>query len=297
MSFSNSILAGTKLVREAIESPNFVPGTSGWSIRRDGSAEFSDVDVRGTLESSNYVPGTSGWHLGNDGSAEMRDLTMQGTWRVENILSTPGYIEGGILGNIPYLKFNGLVGLGQVSAIAQMGDVGGLGRLRVGVEPQTSQASLVFVQNRGIAIQQSPGGRSVLFDNTDGYLKPGSWAPWVQNDWIPLNGANNWVSSGSNPAACKVFADGILRFRGAFVNNVGAAGLGSGVFDLPGIAYRPQSMLSQRFYGANTGDTQNGGNPILLEFRNGFDRVILGRATTSAVGVDISVVQYPIYII
>lgn len=48
-SFSNSILAGKKLTREAIESPAYVAGTQGWSIKQDGTVEFSQATIRGTI--------------------------------------------------------------------------------------------------------------------------------------------------------------------------------------------------------------------------------------------------------
>lgn len=51
MAFGNSILAGTKLVRESIQSPNYVADTAGWTVNRDGTAEFDDVLVRGRIES------------------------------------------------------------------------------------------------------------------------------------------------------------------------------------------------------------------------------------------------------
>jgi len=42
MSFNNPIVgSGNQLVRNAIQSRNFVTGLSGWIIRRDGSAEFN----------------------------------------------------------------------------------------------------------------------------------------------------------------------------------------------------------------------------------------------------------------
>lgn len=47
--FRNPIVAGLTLVRQAIRSRNYVPGVSGWSINRDGSAEFADALVRGGL--------------------------------------------------------------------------------------------------------------------------------------------------------------------------------------------------------------------------------------------------------
>jgi hypothetical protein len=56
--FSNPIVGGTTLIREAIRSPNYVAGVSGWSINRDGSVEFSSGTFRGDLHigtATNYV--------------------------------------------------------------------------------------------------------------------------------------------------------------------------------------------------------------------------------------------------
>lgn len=76
MPFRNGILAGTTLVRERINSPDYVAGSSGWTINKDGSAEFNDLSLRGSItitgdaQSSNYIPGVSGWILRSDGTAE-----------------------------------------------------------------------------------------------------------------------------------------------------------------------------------------------------------------------------------
>jgi hypothetical protein len=40
---------GGGLIRNWIQSPDFLAGVRGWRIARDGSAEFNDVTVRGTL--------------------------------------------------------------------------------------------------------------------------------------------------------------------------------------------------------------------------------------------------------
>lgn len=53
MPFQNNVVAGTTLVRDAIKSPNYVAGVSGWSINKVGSAEFNDITVRGSLVASN----------------------------------------------------------------------------------------------------------------------------------------------------------------------------------------------------------------------------------------------------
>ena len=56
MPFSNPIVGGQgTLIRNAIQSPDYVPGVSGWAIKKDGSAEFNDATVRGV-----FVTGAAG---------------------------------------------------------------------------------------------------------------------------------------------------------------------------------------------------------------------------------------------
>lgn len=47
MGFRNSILGGINLIRAAIRSPNYVSGSTGWTVNQDGSAEFNNVTIRG----------------------------------------------------------------------------------------------------------------------------------------------------------------------------------------------------------------------------------------------------------
>lgn len=47
--FAYSIVAGTVLVIDRIQSPNYVTGVSGWTINQDGSVEFNSATIRGTL--------------------------------------------------------------------------------------------------------------------------------------------------------------------------------------------------------------------------------------------------------
>lgn len=60
MPFNNPIVAGEELIRNSIRSENFVSAEdseegdgSGWSVNRDGTAEFSDILVRGNVEGDN----------------------------------------------------------------------------------------------------------------------------------------------------------------------------------------------------------------------------------------------------
>jgi len=49
-----------KLVIPAIMSPNFITSVSGWSINKDGSAEFNNLTIRGTFFGTNYIINNSG---------------------------------------------------------------------------------------------------------------------------------------------------------------------------------------------------------------------------------------------
>lgn len=60
MAFSNPIVAGLKLLIAAIQSPNFITGVSGWSINKDGSAEFNNLTIRGTFMGTNFEINSSG---------------------------------------------------------------------------------------------------------------------------------------------------------------------------------------------------------------------------------------------
>lgn len=57
MAFLSPITAGTKLIIEAIQSQNYVAGIDGWTINRDGTAEFLDLFMRGEL----IVDGPNGY--------------------------------------------------------------------------------------------------------------------------------------------------------------------------------------------------------------------------------------------
>lgn len=59
----NPVIGGTVLRRQAIESPNFVHGVSGWTINQDGSAEFNNLTIRGTFNGTDFVINSAGFFL------------------------------------------------------------------------------------------------------------------------------------------------------------------------------------------------------------------------------------------
>src|SRR5512144_693762 len=58
--WGNPIVGGTILRRPAIQSPNFVTGSTGWNIAADGSAEFNDLTIRGTFFGTDFEVNAAG---------------------------------------------------------------------------------------------------------------------------------------------------------------------------------------------------------------------------------------------
>lgn len=56
----NPVVGGTVLRRAAIQSPNFVSGSAGWTIKQDGSAEFNNLVIR----NGQIVSGTALFYSG-----------------------------------------------------------------------------------------------------------------------------------------------------------------------------------------------------------------------------------------
>lgn len=56
----NPVIGSTILRRPAIQSPNFVSGSTGWQVNQDGSAEFNNLNIRGTFTGTDFVINASG---------------------------------------------------------------------------------------------------------------------------------------------------------------------------------------------------------------------------------------------
>lgn len=61
--FENPVVGGTALRIPAIQSPNYVSGSTGWIIKIDGSAEFNNLAIRGTFSGSDFIINSSGIFL------------------------------------------------------------------------------------------------------------------------------------------------------------------------------------------------------------------------------------------
>lgn len=96
MPFTNPLVAGTTLIRAAINSPDYVAGVSGWSINKDGTAEFNSVTVRGMLEvdgpDGSKVDVITGGSTRTGAHIEIRSNDFPGE-PIVNAAIVPGYID------------------------------------------------------------------------------------------------------------------------------------------------------------------------------------------------------------
>jgi len=57
---ADPVVGSTVLRRPAIQSPNYVAGSAGWTINQDGSAEFNNLTIRGTFAGTDFVINSDG---------------------------------------------------------------------------------------------------------------------------------------------------------------------------------------------------------------------------------------------
>lgn len=196
--FHNNVLAGTNLVRDAINSPDFLTGVSGWSINKDGSAEFNDIVIRGSLvvtgnaESANYVAGISGWQLRDNGTAEFNGNVDMLSAVVTGGIQSDNYVSGTSgwrLRNDGQAEFNGVFLTGTVDGKVHIGALVDTVNNVVGSEvaigsantqntPQIANhayAATVTVALTGSAVANR--ARFRLWDGTVGVTQLGANAP------------------------------------------------------------------------------------------------------------------------
>lgn len=76
--FANPIVSGTKLVIPAIQSVNYVPGMVGWSINRDGTAEFASGTFRGAVTVIDPATGIVLASIGATGNGSFQNIAISG---------------------------------------------------------------------------------------------------------------------------------------------------------------------------------------------------------------------------
>lgn len=162
MAFSNPITGGQgALVRPAIKSPNYVTGVSGWSINKNGSAEFNNIVIRGGTVISGtalYYNGTPA--LGNlfvsisatagtdsFGNAYVKGVGLYGAAGTLTAKDTAGnqvFLSGsipvnGLLASLPGMALQPVGNTGDAASIGALNPGGGadLGLILTSPSPNT----------------------------------------------------------------------------------------------------------------------------------------------------------------
>ena len=253
--FVNPLTAGTVLVREAIQSQNYNPGSAGWIIEADGDAEFNNLVVRGTFEGHNFVLNQSGLFL-YDGTPGFGNLAA-------NIAPGEGTDEFGnayLAGIVTYtgdefaaLSVGNLLlgltedGYGLASLIGLSGSNGMFASSPHSVDEPDSATWTLVAGDRAVTPVSDASFPHELVDGAVWARDPVIHASNVGNVWS----AETWhtPSYNANWSGSSTFGSGFglgeLKYRmdaednlwliGAFT---AAAGAGTAVFNLPA-AYRP----------------------------------------------------------
>jgi hypothetical protein len=192
--FSNPIVAGNVLIRDAIQSENYVPATSGWSINRDGSAEFADLSIRGSVDITN--PNDPGDNI-----------------QIDLINDRP----------FVWLEFNGH----EYTMFVSEASPGVDNQFILSAYP-SSQADTDFrllddLGGENIISMGGSAGKTLI--GNDGFLyRNVAGQNFVKNGWINAPAANGWTGGGG--IQYKLLPTGEVIFRGncsGGTNTVGTA--------------------------------------------------------------------------
>jgi hypothetical protein len=142
VSFSNPIVGGQgALVRDAIKSRVYVPGVSGWSINRDGTAEFNDLVVNGGQILINNANGDTVASINELGNASFQDLSL-----VESPSIAGKDFQTEIIDPLP----RGLKAYGSFSVLSFTGLTGEFGLIEVAHPDLPARTYNLYAQLNGI---------------------------------------------------------------------------------------------------------------------------------------------------
>lgn len=177
--FANAIIGGAqKLIRKAIQSPDFQTGVLGWSVNKDGTAEFNEVTVRGVI----LVIGTDGSHVFVRTDSGLAQIELQppdqpgATFDPATInsqsdpdksawllLTSPREIHSG--GEQAQIQLEGSDGLGSTSIADVLADT-----TRVHGDLEVQGGLSVFSTTWQAWTPVVSGGGSATFSTRDGYF-------------------------------------------------------------------------------------------------------------------------------
>lgn len=238
-----TIVGGTVLVIEQIESQNFVTGVSGWAIAADGTAEFANLTARGTLVGGQVVingpdyPNSIALYTNNAGEVEPATIQPTGSGG-----STAGILQL----NSPKLQPS----ITPPAQITLNGFNDGHGLIEMDTDDVRMTAADAVTIESGASLRMTNDFASYV------NLNAGNWQ--IEGEtWHTVGAAGeppflgNWAVSGGVPVAFTKDATGRVQLRGRGVEAVASS---TTIFVLP-VGCRPSQTMSFPVKSNNDGGT------------------------------------------
>jgi len=289
MPFTNPVMAGKDLVRQVMQSENFVTEVSGWQIAKDGSAEFNDVVIRG-----GEVIGGTGLYYNGTPAADDLGFSISGTGGTDQFGNA--YIAGVWAYNSP--DGNGGAGLITVSGNAGL-VIPPAGTTHANLPPQvTGFAGFAGLADEYVGLQLNSGveaavtgnaaidlysetndgttgargslvitGTQVLGWNATGIT---AFQPITADTWHNMTLLNSWtLPNGNYYARYQLMPDGSVWIQGRISGGTTTAGTSIWT---PPAGYAPTAAFAQKI-------------PVMVENTTGAATAANPRVEITAAGV------------
>jgi len=293
--FQHDIAGGQgNLIITSVQSPNFVHNSTGWQIKKDGSAEFNNLTIRGTFNGTNFVLNSSGFFLysGPPASGNLIESFTNGT-------GTDGQGNAYLQGTTSYLNAAGIFTASNLN-----GGILSYWESATAAGPYTQFADIGFAWNNvtggslllqaGNQVKLGQAGNA-LWDEVNqrlqlpvaGLVAAPSGTP---ETWHAMGAFNANFSHGSPAPAYRFYPDNTVAFTGQV--NVAAGTTSGTVFTLPTSTYFPLSVKTFPVpIGAGTPATSGSARVNIGTIGN---IVLAGGPTVAAYTFSLDGIRYPL---
>jgi hypothetical protein len=223
MGFANPILGGGgSLVYPSIHSPDYVHDSAGWTINKDGSAEFNNLTIRGTFAGTDYIINNSGLFFYSStpasGNLVMSIASSAGSDSFGNSYPKGFNVQSGILPAITGVRievFGTTGGFLVYSGTPALGNLVASIFASAGTDPfGNSVKAGIVTYSSGSEYATLAGGSLDFYDPTNDAFAPGSIGLSTvldTNDSLTLQ----------SPVQTSAFAQAILKLQ--YSNTLGVA--------------------------------------------------------------------------
>jgi hypothetical protein len=291
--FSNPIIGGGgALVYPSIHSPNYAAGLAGWTINKDGSAEFNNATVRGTITAATIIAAliesaSSGRRSTFDANGDIKVYNASGavlSWfdNADNAqffyADTGSAAQGALTASIAassgtdpfgnaYLAGESSyanLGGGFFQAITMNGGFMATGSATSAAGPWTVLGEIGAVRSDGDTHFAAVGGSHLVADTRLYALNPvtgNGRADW--QDMRPL--ANSFIGTiaGQYPPQYRLSAGGFVDVAGYVQTPAASANYNSITFATLPAAYRPAANAGHRWPITMTTNVAPVGTPLV----------------------------------